>query len=172
MRLQNLMERSERQSKRVCHERHFTQEVFYDATLSSTQWQQVIEGLREARHPAPLIKDGRTVTVYQHVIANQVLVVKRYNIKSIWHALRRCFKSTRARRSWINIELLNFLHIPTAKRVACIEHRFGFIKKQAYLVMQRLSGKTLSQFVEHSQELQDVIEQLRNIFSKLYRFVS
>jgi hypothetical protein len=71
-------------------------------------------------------------------------VIKRYNLKGPWHALRRALKPTaRFRRAWLNGQRLQFLDIPTARPLALVERRFGPLRGVAYLVMEDLGDRDL-----------------------------
>jgi hypothetical protein len=63
------------------------------------------------------------------------IVVKRYNVKSPLHRVRRWFKS-RARTAWRNGHRLEFLGIPTAAPLALVEERFGPLRGRSWLVME------------------------------------
>jgi len=67
-------------------------------------------------------------------------VVKRYNIKGFWHALKRCSRATRAARSWRNAHRLLMLGIETPMPVALLEKRFGPFRSTSYFVNEYLEG--------------------------------
>ena len=49
-----------------------------------------------------ILKDGNSATVAKITIDSQTLVIKRYNIKNLRHALRRCLRPSRTMVSWTN----------------------------------------------------------------------
>lgn len=86
---------------------------------------------------AEMLKDGNSATVVRTRIGERVYVVKRFNVKSFGHRLRRIFKPrARFRVAWCNGQRLHFLRIPTARPVALLERRFGPLRGVAYLVME------------------------------------
>lgn len=87
-----------------------------------------------------LLKDGNTSTVALVEVGGQRLVVKRYNIKNAWHALKRCLRHSRAWISWRNAHRLAFLGIPTPKPVALLEKRWGPFRSMAYFVTEYIGG--------------------------------
>ncbi len=93
-----------------------------------------------AQHPqaglanAEIIKNGYSATVYRLKLGNTRVVVKRYNLKSAGHRLRRWFKH-RARIAWRNGHRLAFLGIPGAQPIALIERRWGPLRAEAWVVM-------------------------------------
>jgi len=84
---------------------------------------------------AEVIKDGRSATVFRLKLGGSPVVVKRYNIKSGGHRLRRWFKR-RALTAWRNGHRLGLLAIPTAAPLALVERRWGPLTGQCYLVME------------------------------------
>lgn len=87
-----------------------------------------------------ILKSGRSSTVAKVTVGGKVLVVKRYNLKGLWHRLRRCLRITRARRSWYLAQKLYFFGIPTAKTVAFVERRYLGLRGRSYLVMEWVTG--------------------------------
>lgn len=80
------------------------------------------------------LKLGNSATVVRIVVAGTPYIVKRYNIKSVSHRVRRWFKR-RARHAWMNGHQLDFLQIPTAKPVALLELKWGWFVGVSYLIM-------------------------------------
>jgi hypothetical protein len=83
---------------------------------------------------------GDTTTVSVVKIENRLYVVKRYNFKSFWHALKLRFRSSRAMRSWIFAHHLRALGIKTIKPVALLEERWGPLRGRAYFVSEYNQG--------------------------------
>lgn len=83
---------------------------------------------------AEIIKSGRSATVFRLRLAGERVVVKRYNVKSALHRVRRWFKQ-RSRIAWRNGHRLAFLGIPGAQPIALIERRWGPLRAESWLVM-------------------------------------
>lgn len=92
---------------------------------------------------APLLKDGGTATVTRAVVAGRELVIKRYNIKSFSHWLKRFWRPSRAWHSWQAGWRLHFLGIATPQPLAMIERRIGPLRRQAWLVTEYCPGSSL-----------------------------
>ena len=88
------------------------------------------------------LKAGNSATVSLVSIGTQKYVVKRYNIKGIWHSIKRLFQTTRAWRSWRSAHMLALLDIETPQPVALLEYRFGPLRRKAYLVTEYLATET------------------------------
>ena len=87
-----------------------------------------------------VLKNGNSSTVALVRLVDRSLVIKRYNIKNLWHGLRRAFRKSRAWQSWRNAHRMEFLGIPALKPVAMIENRIGPITTTAYLVTEFIEG--------------------------------
>ncbi len=90
------------------------------------------------------LKLGNSATVVRVDIDEESYVVKRYNIKSLSHRVRRWFKR-RSRIAWRNGHRLAFLGIATARPVALLEERLGWFTGTAYLVMPDCGDRDLGQ---------------------------
>jgi tRNA A-37 threonylcarbamoyl transferase component Bud32 len=118
-----------------------------------------------------LIKDGRTCTVSRLKLDHNDIVLKRYNIKNIWHAISRAFRQTRASASWGNAHRLNILGIATPKPVALIEKRFWRLRGKAYYVSEYVDAPDVKEFfsqVENKYQQAFVIENIVKLFYRLY----
>ena len=87
-----------------------------------------------------LLKDGNSSTVARVEVDHRSLVVKRYNMKSFWHALRRCPRPSRAWHSWGSAHRLNLHGISTPRPVAFIENRWGPFRSKAYFITEYAPG--------------------------------
>jgi len=87
-----------------------------------------------------LLKDGTSSTVVRVQGEHFDWVVKRYNIKSLWHWLSRCLRKTRAWISWGNAHRLKISGIATPKPIAMIEKRVGPLRSTGYYVTEFIDG--------------------------------
>lgn len=73
------------------------------------------------------IKKDRTtmVTVERHLIKKCPIVIKRFNTKNAWHALRRTIRQSRAENCWLQAINLERLGIAIAPPVAFIQEYLG-----------------------------------------------
>ena len=117
---------------------------------------------------ARLLKDGHTCTVSELELDGRRLVCKRYNIKHPWHALTRALRPSRAARSWKNGHRLLSCGIPTARPVALREQRFGPIRRRAWLLVEKIEGETLYDYVCHGErQAGDEFKAIMQAFSRL-----
>ena len=116
-----------------------------------------------------ILKRGNTATVSLVKLSDRSLVIKRYNVKGFFHALKLAFSVSRARTSWKNAFLLEALGIPSLKAIALIENRLGFFGSKSYLIAEYIDGVSLGECLRDALRMDNRIEleALRDIFFKL-----
>jgi tRNA A-37 threonylcarbamoyl transferase component Bud32 len=124
--------------------------VVWDRKWYSPIWKPLIENPDRLIERGTILKAGNSATVAKVTIGGQTVVIKRYNIKNIIHALRRAPRSSRAMMSWRNAHRLRFLGIATPQPLALIEERWGPFRKCAYLVMSYLPGQTVEREIREN----------------------
>lgn len=89
-----------------------------------------------------ILKEDKTFTTTVALIHidGKPLVIKRYNIKGFFHALKRAIQPSRAARCWYHAHLLRSLDINTPRPIAMIEKRFGPLRRQAYFITEYIDG--------------------------------
>lgn len=113
------------------------------------------------------IKLGNSATLVRVTLDGRSYIVKRYNVKSIPHRVRRWFKR-RARNAWMNGHLLSFLGIPSARPVALIENRLGWFVGACYLVMPDCGARSLDQVLSlDPNQFDEVAPQIIAILKQL-----
>ncbi len=103
-----------------------------------------------------ILKDGNSATVAQIRYRDQTLVIKRYNIKNLWHRLRRCLRPSRGRIAWRNAHMLRLIGIETPAPRALIEERWGPFRARAFLICAHQPGMNLAQYWQHDWDAGDV----------------
>ncbi len=118
-----------------------------------------------------LLKNGNSATLVQYKINDNDLVIKRYNMKTRAHALRRAFKESRADHSWQYAHILQKKGINTPNPIAMKEKRFGPFRNKAYFICEYVKGPTAFHFFHDTQisyEKKSIIAaQIVSIFDKL-----
>ncbi|HTM63115.1 MAG TPA: lipopolysaccharide kinase InaA family protein [Gammaproteobacteria bacterium] len=120
-----------------------------------------------------MLKNGRSATVIKVMLDNRELVIKRYNVKNMWHRMRRMFRITRARKSWRLAQKLNLFYVNTALPVGFIEiNIFGF-RGKSYYVTENIGGSHVRNFLQAAQQNSDatvyVIQRTAALFRSLAR---
>lgn len=128
---------------------------------------QGFDALINAEH---LLKNGSTCTVGLARLGEHDIVVKRYNLKNIIHALGRMFRRTRASQSWANAHRLQLLGIPTARPVALFEQRtFKYLRGKAFFLSAFVDQCDVDAFFEHTRNSQLRAVAVKNIVQLFYR---
>lgn len=114
-----------------------------------------------------VLKAGNSVTVVRVTIEGIEIVIKRYNIKSVWHFLRRCLRASRAAISWENANLLEFISLPALKPLGFIERRVGWFRHTAYFMSEYQDAEELLDVYQRRQPTDSELDQINNIFLSL-----
>jgi tRNA A-37 threonylcarbamoyl transferase component Bud32 len=89
------------------------------------------------------LKLGGSATVAQVRQGELELVVKRYNVKSVGHWLKRFWRPSRAWHSWVEGNRLQLLGIATPQPLAVVERRWCWLRGRAYLITEYCSGQDI-----------------------------
>jgi tRNA A-37 threonylcarbamoyl transferase component Bud32 len=122
----------------------------------------------------PDFKSGNTCTVGLLTTKDaQKIVIKRYNVKSIWHGVMRSFRKTRAAISWANAHRLNLLGIAAIQPVSLLEERFFFgqLSRRSYFLSEYLDGLDADVFfaAEHDKAKRaEAVKYIVELFYRLY----
>ncbi len=98
-----------------------------------------------------LLKNGNSATLVRYQIDENNLVIKRYNMKTRAHALRRAFKESRADHSWQYASVLQKMGINTPNPIAMKEKRLGPFRNKAYFICEYIKGPTALDYFQDSQ---------------------
>ena len=96
---------------------------------------------------------GESSTVGLLTLDDCKVVVKRYNVKSVWHGLKLWFRKSRAMISWLNAHRLAAINIPTIEPIAVIEKRYGPLRNKAYFIYCYVDGDPCCNYFEKYQTL-------------------
>ncbi|MGH1372422.1 MAG: lipopolysaccharide kinase InaA family protein [Cellvibrionaceae bacterium] len=108
----------------------------------------ILKDLDQALASSTILKDGASATVGLIEVAGRKLVIKRYNIKSFWHGLKRFWRPTRAWISWQAGIRLRVLGIHTPKPLALKEERLGPFRRRGYLLVEANEGLDLLDLIQ------------------------
>lgn len=137
-----------------CELKAASSRIVYDRNYHSAKLVEFLKHPDEAftKPDTIILKAGRSSTVAKIMLNGKPLVVKRYNIKNIWHRIRRLFRTTRALHSWRLAHYLQFFGISTAKPIAFIENNFFGMRGKSYFVMEYIDGTHLGNYFSKSIE--------------------
>jgi hypothetical protein len=130
------------------------------------------------RDPGSLIETGqelrtsgarRTVKLEWQ---SQLYVLKHY-VEPTWrHALKQTSQHSRAWSTWVFTHRLADSGVATPRPVACIENRWGVLRRDSFLMYPYVEGRTLRSYfaaeAKHSMSLHDRLwHQLRELWQRL-----
>ncbi len=116
-----------------------------------------------------LLKDGNSATVVRIELSGVPVVIKRYNIKSVGHFLRRCCRVSRAATSWRNGYLLKFIGVRTPKPFGFIEKRVANLRTTAYFISRYKPAEEMQNIYEKRLPRRKEVKQLKRIFARMKR---
>lgn len=126
--------------------------------------------LEAAMQTGGILKDGNTATVVRTHLAQQDVVIKRYNIKNILHALGRSWRPSRAASSWSNAHRLQYYGLLTPQPLAMLEKRFFGLRGEAYFVSATSVLPDASIFFKATRDEVLRTEALRQLALTCYQF--
>ena len=117
-----------------------------------------------------VLKRGNTCTVCRVRLGDRELVIKRYNLKSLRHALSRVWRPSRGWHSWREGHRLALYGIATPTPLALVEERKGPLRGRAWLITEYCGGADLLGHLDPSVPPPPVIAAaLRTLFATLHR---
>lgn len=87
-----------------------------------------------------ILERTNTSLVSQIKYNGKDIVVKRFNYKGLINLLRRAIQGSRAKRCWLNGQLLLMQNIPTPKPLAFIEKKNGLLLRKSYFITEYMYG--------------------------------
>ena len=100
-------------------------------------------GLDTVMSDGDMLKDGNSSTVVRVTWQDRDWVIKRYNLKSPFHAFKRKFVRSRARNSWLAANWLQLVGIATPAPIAMFEERRWGMKGRAWFICEYLPSETV-----------------------------
>ncbi len=123
-----------------------------------------VDGLMQA---GTVLKDDGATTVVKIAVAENNYIVKRYNARSLGHAVKRSLRQSRAERCWQMSTEFQHVGLTVAEPIAMLERRFGPFCGNAYFVSACVDGVELLEWLPQQQEpvQQQVAAEIRQLFS-------
>ena len=105
--------------------------------------QPLLANLDRFTEQGHIYKTGGAATVARVELNGRPLVVKRYNVKSVAHWLKRFWRPSRAWHSWVEGNRLQVLGIATPRPLAVVEQRWCWLRGRAYLITEYCGGQDI-----------------------------
>jgi tRNA A-37 threonylcarbamoyl transferase component Bud32 len=110
---------------------------------SQVELQPLLNKLDLLTEQGHVYKTGGAATVAQVQLQGRPLVIKRYNVKSVAHWLKRFWRPSRAWHSWVEGNRLQLLGITTPQPLAVLERRWCWLRGRAYLITEYCGGQDI-----------------------------
>jgi hypothetical protein len=110
---------------------------------SQAELQPLLNNLDLLTEQGHIYKTGGAATVARVQLQGRPLVVKRYNVKSVAHWLKRFWRPSRAWHSWVEGSRLQLLGIATPQPLAVLERRWCWLRGRAYLITEYCGGQDI-----------------------------
>ncbi|WP_438971913.1 lipopolysaccharide kinase InaA family protein [Methylophaga sp.] len=118
-----------------------------------------------------ILKAGNSATVVLVKLAGRDVVVKRYNIKSFSHFLKRCWRPSRAANAWRYGNLMTLIGVPTPEVLGFIEKRNYLLRTTAYLLCgYSAETQELSKVYPYEHPTGNVLTQIKRIFRLMKKY--
>jgi len=148
--------------------------VFDKSFIGETEPMDFIKRIDSLMDGGQILKRGNTSYVSRINFNGKDVVVKRYNHKGLIHSLRHTILRSRARRCWLNGQLLLMLNVATPKPVAFIEIYKGVILWQSYLATEYVEGRHYGDFLKDPNISEDkkaqTLNQINDLLERMGRF--
>lgn len=129
--------------KKFFYQKKFCQIIFSKKEYITPEFEAFLNQLdHHIKNADVLIKNssGDTTTVARIQWNQNCLIVKRYNFRNFFHALKLQFRKNYAERSFYYASLLEAKGVPTITPIAIIKRKFGFIKGTSYFISKYQAG--------------------------------
>lgn len=168
----NFLKRTMRSCSDFICRQNFKQKIVFERTPAGKDAEQfLLSAMTTAQEPLAYLKQGNSSTLMKVELQQHEFVLKRYNIKSKWHGLRRAFRKSRAANTWQFGHLCQLHGIATPKPIAFAEKRLGWIRHEAYILYPYHTGVPLDKFIAmHVNEegiWQPVLQQTMALLNQL-----
>ncbi len=163
-----------RETSANCCEKRFDRFVVYDRSIASAELDKFINKPDDFIRAGRVIKAGNSATVAAITVGGHEYIVKRYNIKNVWHGLSRVLRPSRAWVSWRNAHMLQMFGLGTARPWLMMERRSGPLRRQAWFLAEALSGQDALHLLEKEPikctPWQTALQQFRQLFQVMQQY--
>ena len=145
--------------------RHSEYEGEYDQAAAMVVQSLLKQDLDQCLNRAHCLKNGNSATV----VEMDSLVIKRYNNKSTWHAIKRRLKPTRAYRSWHSAHRLLAHGFHTPKPIAFLDRRarFPWLRGTSFYIAKFHSSPSIIEMPDEQLIANEIGEHLARLLQRM-----
>lgn len=119
-----------------------------------------------SRANVTLIKESPLCTLAKMTVGHKEIVIKRYRWKNGWQGFTRLFRPSRAAKCWRYANLLLENHVLTPKPLALVEKRWGWLRRDSYLITEYSHGPLLRDYVKEQNDAK-TLDKLKENWEKI-----
>jgi hypothetical protein len=154
------------------HRRSFARVAHYSTSLPDDLIAALWTAPESLVDRGEALRSGGARQTVRLIWNSQPFVLKHYVEPSWRHALKQTVQTSRARTTWIFTHRLADAGVATPRPVACIENRWGAIRRDSFLMYPYVEGRTLRSYfageAKESPSLSDRLwQQLRELWQRL-----
>jgi len=166
-RKRNYLKKQFRNCTMTRYQSSLSQQTAFRSVFLKGETKDFISNIEQLMADGLPLKEGNSATVVKAEIDGKPIVIKRYNMKSTGHFLRRCLRPSRAAVSWRNANLLAFIGLATAKPIGFIENRRFGLRHKAYFICEYIEAQELSSLYAQRAPTESELQQIKMIFAQL-----
>ena len=114
-----------------------------------------------------LIKNEEGHLIVKLKINDRYFYIKKYRIKSFFHAFSRLLKETRAFNSWSALHWINMIGINTPKPILCYESNGLLGARTSFLITEEINGERLDRAIENNINQDFVVAKIQSFFKRM-----
>lgn len=114
-----------------------------------------------------LIKNEEGHLIVRLKINDRYFYIKKYRIKSFFHAFSRLLKETRAFNSWTALHWINMIGINTPKPILCYESNGLLGARTSFLITEEINGERLDRAIENNINQDFVVAKIQSFFKRM-----
>ncbi len=160
----NYLKKCFRKCTMTAYKKTFRQEYAFYRPFFDKEGESFVKQIEQLIATGQVLKAGNSATVVAINYAGKDLVIKRYNMKSFWHLLKRCYRPSRAAISWRNGRLLQLLGVATPAPLGFIERRYGWFRSTAYFICEKSEGQEMLATFNQRMPSEKELAQIKNLF--------
>jgi tRNA A-37 threonylcarbamoyl transferase component Bud32 len=168
-RKQNYLKKCFRDCTMTVYGHDFSTEYAFRRDYFQSDVSDFINNIEQLMNKGENLKAGNSATVVKVRVGDKTVAIKRYNVKNIWHFVRRCLRQSRAAVSWRNANLLEFINLPTLKPVGFIEKRKSWFRHTAYFISEYQDSEELLDVYQRRQPTESELDQIKTIFDLMQK---
>ena len=142
--------------------------LWCDRQLPTATQRQLLQQPDQLIANGRILKNGNTCTVVAVTLGGYTYILKRYQRKPLLYQIRHVLLGSRARHSWTQMLAARLFGLLVPQPRACLEERRGPLVTRAFLLMDKVPGIPIDQWVARHQQDAASLRRLGETFAGLW----